>query len=498
MADAGFLELQQGTEPTTPAATFDRIYVDSADDHLKHKRPDGTVIDLDVSSGGTVTSVSVVAPIEFVVTGSPITGSGTITLTKAVESANTVYAGPTTGISAQPTFRTLVTADIPALDASKITTGTLPIARGGTNATTALNNNRIMQSFAGSIVEANAITANRALISDSNGIPTQSATTATELGFISGLTSSVQTQLNGKIGTIQEEGVALPFEPKLNFISAYLTATDDPGSTRTNVTFSIDTATQIAGINIDMLADFVPIYDSSAATHFKAAPRSLNIITVPSHNWVVYEDFNNIMTSYNGGLIDVNAGTGSGATSVASQDTIHMGLLNVHTGTTATGKGSVWNSGSGIVFGGGAAIWESVFQINQLSSGTQTYTLRNGFGDSITAESTDGVFFRYTDSVNTGQWQCVARNNNVETVANTTVAAVAGSFHRFRIDVNDNATLATFSIDGTTVGTIATNIPQSTARETGMIHYIHKSVGTTDASTYLDYIMAYKQINTQR
>lgn len=77
-------------------------------------------------------------------------------------------------------------------------TGILPIANGGTNSSTTLNNNRVMQSSGGAIVEAAAITANRALISDANGIPTHSAVTNTELGYVSGVTSSIQTQLNGK------------------------------------------------------------------------------------------------------------------------------------------------------------------------------------------------------------------------------------------------------------------------------------------------------------
>lgn len=63
---------------------------------------------------GTVTSVAATVPAEFSVSGSPITGSGTLAITKANESANTVWAGPTTGAAAQPTFRSLVTADMPA------------------------------------------------------------------------------------------------------------------------------------------------------------------------------------------------------------------------------------------------------------------------------------------------------------------------------------------------------------------------------------------------
>lgn len=75
----------------------------------------------------------------------------------------------------------------------------LAISRGGTNSSTTLNNNRVMKSSGGSIIEAAAITANRALSSDTNGIPVASTTTDTELGFVSGVTSSIQTQLDEKI-----------------------------------------------------------------------------------------------------------------------------------------------------------------------------------------------------------------------------------------------------------------------------------------------------------
>lgn len=78
----------------------------------------------------------------------------------------------------------------------------LIIASGGTNSGTALNNNRVMKSAGGAIVEAAAITATRALISDANGIPTQSVTTSTELAFVNGVTSAIQTQLNAKEPTV--------------------------------------------------------------------------------------------------------------------------------------------------------------------------------------------------------------------------------------------------------------------------------------------------------
>jgi trimeric autotransporter adhesin len=74
-------------------------------------------------------------------------------------------------------------------------TGVIAIANGGTNSSTALNNNRVMASSGGKIVEAPAITASRALASDANGIPVAVATTATELGYVNGVTSAIQTQL---------------------------------------------------------------------------------------------------------------------------------------------------------------------------------------------------------------------------------------------------------------------------------------------------------------
>jgi hypothetical protein len=75
--------------------------------------------------------------------------------------------------------------------------GVLPVANGGTNASATLNNNRVMKSSSGTIIEAAAITASRALISDANGIPTHSAVTGTELGYVSGVTSGIQTQFSG-------------------------------------------------------------------------------------------------------------------------------------------------------------------------------------------------------------------------------------------------------------------------------------------------------------
>lgn len=60
-----------------------------------------------------VTSVGLALPAIFTVSGSPVTTTGTLTAVLATQSANLVWAGPTTGAAAIPTFRALVVADLP-------------------------------------------------------------------------------------------------------------------------------------------------------------------------------------------------------------------------------------------------------------------------------------------------------------------------------------------------------------------------------------------------
>jgi hypothetical protein len=73
----------------------------------------GTITIAATGGTGTVTSVALSAPSIFTVSGSPVITSGTLTFTSNTQLANLVYAGPTTGAAAIPTFRSLVIADLP-------------------------------------------------------------------------------------------------------------------------------------------------------------------------------------------------------------------------------------------------------------------------------------------------------------------------------------------------------------------------------------------------
>jgi hypothetical protein len=76
--------------------------------------PSGSSIALHATSGGgSVTSVGLTVPSRQAVTGSPVTAAGTLAITDNTQSANLVFAGPSSGSAAAPTFRALVAADIP-------------------------------------------------------------------------------------------------------------------------------------------------------------------------------------------------------------------------------------------------------------------------------------------------------------------------------------------------------------------------------------------------
>lgn len=84
----------------------------------KFLKADGTFAVPAGSATGTVTSVAVTVPARQTVSGSPVTTSGTLAITDNTQSANQVFAGPSSGTAAAPGFRALVAGDIPIMVAS--------------------------------------------------------------------------------------------------------------------------------------------------------------------------------------------------------------------------------------------------------------------------------------------------------------------------------------------------------------------------------------------
>lgn len=135
-----------------------------------------------------------------------------------------------------------------------------------------------------------------------------------------------------------------------------------------------------------------------------------------------------------------------------------------------------------IALGGGITTINWVVQLSALSSGGNTYRFSCGLADDVTLSAqsdsyVNGVYFTYTGSVNSGNWQIKNTAASVTTTGSTTVAA-STSFVTLSIVINAAATSVAYYIDGNqvSVSPLTTNIP--TAALTPFVATIN-TAGTT-------------------
>lgn len=184
-----------------------------------------------------------------------------------------------------------------------------------------------------------------------------------------------------------------------------------------------------------------------------------------------------------------NSGSGAGVSAGTGSATA-PGVFDIATGTTfnPTGGAIYGTSGAMILFGGGIWKFGARVQIPTLSDGTEDFQVRVGFQDGgANAEATDGAFFRYQHSVNSGKWQRVTRSNSTETATDTGSTPSAATWYVLEIVVNAAASSIEFFVNGVSVGSNTTNIPTGTGRETGAGTQIWKQAGTTSRSVLLDW-----------
>lgn len=198
-----------------------------------------------------------------------------------------------------------------------------------------------------------------------------------------------------------------------------------------------------------------------------------------------------------GGLGDwsaTTAGTGAAiATGSVANPGGRSGIARGVSGSTSTGRTGLAGSNSSVRFGNGNCYARFDARLPAVSDGTNRYTVRAGF-TSGTDEPVYGVYFRYADNVNSGNWQCVSRRNDVETVINTSVGVVANAWFSLRLEYINSTGAIEFFINDASQGTINTNVPQNANNEQmrGTI-YLTKSVGT--ASTVIEIDYAYTEVD---
>jgi len=169
------------------------------------------------------------------------------------------------------------------------------------------------------------------------------------------------------------------------------------------------------------------------------------------------------------------------------------GAIAIGHGTDATAQGNAFHGGTGTLTFSTSIYIDSDTQ--SLSKPAQRYQLFAGFMDEyIGLNKTDGIYFLYDEAgVSIGaavstNWQIVATSNNVRTFANTSTVVALDTWYNLRVEVNAAGTLAEFFINGTSVGTITTNLPTGLTRGFGASVGARKSSGTDSFAFLCDWL----------
>lgn len=190
-----------------------------------------------------------------------------------------------------------------------------------------------------------------------------------------------------------------------------------------------------------------------------------------------------------------NNGTGAGTDMQAGQDG-HPGILEMRTGTQATGRTSNGLKLTGMLVTNGLIYGAITINIPVLSDGSQTWIGRYGLGDVQTAtDFTDGVYFEY-DSASSANWRCkTAASSSRETTTTGTAVATGWATLAFKASYG---TQVLFYVNGTVVATNTTQIPGGAGRQTGLMLNLQSTVGTTDKTNQFDQFYLWQKFERSR
>lgn len=287
-----------------------------------------------------------------------------------------------------------------------------------------------------------AITASRALVSNASGLPEASATTATEIGFVSGVTSGIQAQLNGKEPTITTlpvgkggtGAITLTGLLRGNGTSA-ITGGALVGLT-TEVSGTLTTSNGGTGVSIYTAGDI--LYYASGTTLTKLGIGSVGqILTVAAGSALTWSS----------GLINPM---------VAQGDMIYGGA-----GGVATRLGPIGGSGTFLGVVGGIPTWTTPTASTPLNQ--------------ITAAAAGTATISHNASTVTWNWNS---NTNNALVFNSSSIATAAILSVTSSSAYTGSGVVLISATGVTVGTIL-GVSHTTSALTGNVASFTSTTVTT-------------------
>ncbi|MCM2351457.1 MAG: hypothetical protein NDI69_15650 [Bacteriovoracaceae bacterium] len=278
---------------------------------------------------------------------------GTLVAITTITSGNFLKYNGTNWINSM-----LAAADIPNLDTAKITTGVLPVARGGTN-TGSLTGNRIMVSTPTAIVEAAALTNGQILIGSTGAAPIPATLTAGTGVTINNSAGGISISATGTGGTVTSVtgtapiGVATGTTTPVVSISQANTTTNGYLSSTDWNTFNNKQASLSAGATINGI-----VYPATALQTMQIPQAPVNLtdavnkqyvdtqVSSGANQWTlssgnIYRASGNvgIGTSSPEGKLNISGMGAADATAlrIDSQDTYKRDILFTEFNTTAYG-----------------------------------------------------------------------------------------------------------------------------------------------------------------
>lgn len=205
------------------------------------------------------------------------------------------------------------------------------------------------------------------------------------------------------------------------------------------------------------------------------------------------EDFRSL-TSALAGTRYLSSLSGTGA-AVSLLDNVggHPGIAQQSTGTTGTGRCTIYR-GAGSIFriGTDAVECEFIYRVPTLSTVSEEFIHAIGWSDTLSAEPASGLYLLY-DRLGLGTTlRACSATGGTRTRTDTSVTLNAGDWIRAQIKLNAAGTSCEFwiGVNGATPtlrATLTTNLPGATSLW-AWVSLLLKSAGTTSRTVDLDYV----------
>ncbi len=321
---------------------------------------------------------------------------------------------------------------------------------------------------AATTVVSSDLTTNRAVISNGSGKLDVSTVTSTELGYLSGTTSSVQTQL-GALDTRLDALELLPWS-------------------------TVNKATMYASTP----ADGTIVRCSDYNTHMQySGGRWIPFQSIdPRYGFELYDDFPTTATTF-----ILNWGIAATITT-ASATATHPGIAVVRQ-AAASSRAAMQLLTNGWLLGTMDVYQEWYVNIPTLATVGEDFSVSIGFNDAGGFVSgslgVDMAAFVYNRGVNGANWICVTSSNSVATGTNTntSTAITAGTWYRLGILIKTNAS-AEYYVDGVLVATHNSNIPTGAGRGTQYMARVDKIAGSANSDLQIDVFKTHGFFNGAR